>query len=179
MNEIQLILVDYVEKFKSGNVNAFDTIYDLSKKAVYYVGMNIIKNDQIVQDLMQETYIEFLQNINKIDYNRSIVAYLCTIIRNKALNYIEKSKREINLDHYENEDMYGSTSTNYDNSDLIDQIKSLLKPLEFEILLLHVIEEFSFKEISNIISKPLGTTLWMYNQAIKKVQKGLGKDYDI
>ena len=49
--------------------------------------------------------------------------------------------------------------------------KELLRPKEFEIVYLHLIEDLKFEDISKHINKPLGTVLWSYNNSIKKLRK--------
>ena len=43
-----------------------------------------------------------------------------------------------------------------------------------EVVTLHVINDLKFKEIAKIMKKPLGTVLWIYNKAIKKLRDKVG-----
>lgn len=40
---------------------------------------------------------------------------------------------------------------------------------------MHAINDLKFREIAEITQKPLGTVLWIYNKAIKKLQKKVGE----
>ena len=39
---------------------------------------------------------------------------------------------------------------------------------------MHVINDLKFREIAEIIHKPIGTVLWVYNKAIKKLKEKVG-----
>ena len=127
---------------------------------------------------MQDTFVSFLENIDRIDDNVSSLGYLMKISRNKALTYYRKKKKEIYLDQYENEGMYGSVSLKWNYAtELINKIKEILNHKEYEVFILKVINDHTHQEIAKILHKPLGTILWIYNNAIKKLQKGIGEEY--
>ena len=46
-----------------------------------------------------------------------------------------------------------------------------LNEKEREIVILHMIDNLKFKEIAKMKDKPLGTILWLYNKAIKKLKR--------
>jgi NTE family protein len=54
--------------------------------------------------------------------------------------------------------------------ELITALMKVLEPIEREIVLLHIIDEYTFKEIGKVLNKPLGTVLWMYQNALKKMR---------
>ena len=43
---------------------------------------------------------------------------------------------------------------------------------------MHAINDLKFKEIASITKKPLGTVLWIYNKAIKKLKEKVGEQDD-
>ncbi|MFA6936431.1 MAG: sigma factor-like helix-turn-helix DNA-binding protein, partial [Bacilli bacterium] len=49
---------------------------------------------------------------------------------------------------------------------------TVLTKEEREVVFLHINNDLKHREISKVINKPLGTVLWIYNKAIKKL-----KDY--
>ena len=63
-------------------------------------------------------------------------------------------------------------------SEEIFKLLDLLEPLEKEIIIMHVINDLKFREISKILNKPLGTVLWIYNKAIKKMKMEVGEFND-
>jgi RNA polymerase sigma-70 factor (ECF subfamily) len=47
---------------------------------------------------------------------------------------------------------------------------------ELEVFLLHIIDELKHREIAQIMNKPLGTITWIYNNAVKKMKRKVGKE---
>lgn len=48
------------------------------------------KDMAVAENLAQDTFYSFLENIKGIDRSRSPIGYLCCIAKNKALNHIKK-----------------------------------------------------------------------------------------
>lgn len=154
----------------------FKEFYDLTKKQVYFSAISIVNSSYVADDIVQDTYVNFLKNIDSFDDKRNVFAYLSTIARNLSINYYNKNKREIIDDEYvsttkdEEKDIYAEQR--------VKDILSLLdNETEREVITYHVILEYKFKDIASIIDKPLGTVLWIYNKAIKKLQERM-KNYE-
>ena len=61
---------------KEGNLSYFDEFFNATKNQVFYNILSITKNRTISEDLLQETYIKFLNSINKVDVDSSILGFL-------------------------------------------------------------------------------------------------------
>ena len=128
---------------------------------------------------MQDTYLKFLKNVHSIKENKDVLSYLFVMAKNQALDYYKKTKKEVYIDQYENEDVYGSVEAiKTFNSDLLEKIKKILNYEETQIIFLHAIFSYTHKEIAKILKKPLGTITWKYSRAINKLKEGLGDEYE-
>jgi RNA polymerase sigma-70 factor (ECF subfamily) len=158
---------DILKQLKKGDMSSFDEIYYKTNKAVYYAAYLILKDEDSALDIMQETYLQFLNNIKKIPLETEIVAYLTTTSKNKAINLYNRKKKEKEFAYLQKD--YSFSSLEY-NSGLIDVIKSTLNEKEFYVFMLKVIGGYSFKEISVLKNIPLGTATWLYQEARKKLE---------
>ena len=165
---------DIINELRVANYAHFDEFYNSTKKNVFFSIAAIVKDNSTIDDLMQDTYIKFLENISKYQSKTSINAYLSTIAHNIAINYYNREKR---LVHDEEVIDYISDDTkkknNYEEIEALELLKSL-DPVSKEIVVLHTINDLKFKEIANIVNKPLGTVLWIYNKALKELKKKAG-----
>lgn len=163
-------LDDIIEEFRDCNYNHFDEFYNETKKSVFFSIAAIVKDRDSIDDLMQDTYIKFLENIGKYKSKTNINAYLSTIAHNISINYYNREKRLVHdetiIDYQVSE---SNKSNNYQEIEVLDLLKSL-DDTSKEIVILHVINELKFKEIAKIVNKPLGTVLWIYNKAIKTLK---------
>ena len=97
MDEIRLVAL--CKLFKDGNFELFDEFVESTKKVIYYNIFSYTNNSAISEDLLQDTYVKFLEGIETLDLSKSIVGLLLVISKNLTLNYI---KRESKKDDYEN-----------------------------------------------------------------------------
>lgn len=150
----------------------FDEIYEGSRKSVFYAIYLVVKSVELSEDLMQETYVDFLEK--KIDKPlEESIALLVTMAKNKAINYYNRHKKE-------EEFINSLTSYSYYedsvlDTGLLDRIKENLDDGEYELFLLRVLGEYSFKEISKLKKIPVGTLTWKYQESRKKLQKVFGE----
>jgi len=167
MDNIHLI----IRELKQKNYQSFDAFYNLTKNQVFYAIISVVKDNDLAEDIMQDTYVKFLEKIDQYKDGANPYAYLSTIARNLAINTYNQRKREV----YSEEifETIPSPEENNDEEDIF-KILDLLDPDEREVVTLHIINNLKFREIVPIVDKPLGTVLWIYNKAIKKLKEKVG-----
>lgn len=162
-----------VVKMKNGNLEVFNAFYEECKKNIFYNIFALTKNHEISEDLLHDTFVKFLNEVSKVDVNKSISGYLMVMSRNLTLDYFKKHNR---IEEIEDDSLIPSdndSSNSIDQEILLNRIKKILNDKEFEVFVLHVLDDLSFKEIAKLRHRPLGTTLYQYNSAIKKLQEEL------
>ncbi len=163
-------LEHYVSLYKSGNGDAFDIIYEETKKSVYLSIYNIIKNKEVIADLMQDTYMKAISSIDMYKENTNFSAWISTIARNLAINYYNKYKKETIVDEVEEAYLF----TESPNNSIIDDAMRLLDDeTEKEIFFLHIVLNTKFKDIASNLDMPLSTVYFIYKNAISKIKENL------
>ena len=164
---------EIIKELKNNDYRSFDEFYSMTSKLVYYIIAGIIRNKDTVEDLMQDTYLKFIQNINSVNPNKNPNAYLAQIAKNLALNEFKKSKRVVVDDTY----FTNLKDHRYSGDSGIDLgIINHLIGLEKEVVTLKLIGDLKFREIAVMLDKPLGTIQWIYNNAIKKLREKVGEE---
>lgn len=138
-----------------------------TNKQLYVFIYDIIRNRQSSEDLLQETYMRFLNHIDKYKKNTNYFNFLVTIARNLAINEYHKQKRMV----YDEEYIYSVKEESPTDVPDLFYLLDYLNEKEREIVILHMIDNLKFKEIAKMKDKPLGTILWLYNKAIKKLKR--------
>lgn len=161
-----------IEEFRKQDYTHFDDFYQLTSKQIYFSAITIVKDHALAEDILQETYLSFLNHLSQYKKGANIYAYLSIIARNKSINLYKQQKRTI-----QNDEMLVQTSDQdpYGNSRIQTILHLLDSQIEQEIVTYHAIFEYKFHEISKIVQKPLGTVLWIYNKAIKKLKERIGE----
>jgi len=168
-----------VRRLQAGDRDAFDEIYVQTKKPVYYAILSILRDPSLSEDIMQDTYLKFLQNPSAYQ-ERNFLAYLVTIARHLAINEYHSRKRTDLADDLETlrelPTLEGSPETDYVKRTLIDRALSVLDPLEKNVVLLYNIADLTHKEIALALGKPIGTITWTYAKALRKIREALRKE---
>lgn len=161
-----------IKELKNNDYKSFDEFYNLTSRLVYYVIAGVIKNKQTIEDLMQDTYLKFLNNIGSVNPNQNPNAYLAQIAKNLAINEFNKQKRVVVDDSY-----FTNLKDSKDHEDFGIDL-GIINHLEFEekeIVTLKLIGNLKYREIASLLNKPMGTVQWIYNNAIKKLRKKVGE----
>ena len=159
-----------IEKFKKGHDSAFETLYEATKKRVYYTLLSLLKNPSDVDDVMQETYLKVIEKIHAYQTGTYFEAWVNQIARNTGLDYLRKQQATEPLDEVDYNPHLRVDST-------IEKrlyVKSLLDSLDEtdrEIVIRKALLDEKHKDIAKALNMPLGTVTWRYQQAIKKLKE--------
>lgn len=160
----------YIDALIEKDNSAFEVIYENTKRGVFSMILSIVNNKAVTEDLMQDTYMKMIEKIHQYKQGRNFYAWLLQIAKNTALDYYRKENKVKVYDPQENEHMFDSESMDQNNYAVYDMIKPL-DDEEKQIVLLRIVSDLKFKDIATVVEKPIGTVLWIYNKAIKKLQE--------
>lgn len=163
-----------VKKLKKGYSEYFDELYDATKNGVFFMIKSIVKDYSLSEDIMQDTYISFINKLDDIDENGNIYAYLLQTAKNKALNEVKKDARLVGVDYLENMECDEPDTF----TPLLDFAKTHLENSEWRILKLTVVDGYRRVEVAKILNKPVATVNWQYNKILKKVEIMYKEVYD-
>lgn len=165
-------LKELLIQLQNDKMEYFDEFYNLTKNKVFYMAYSILQDYHLSEDILQDTYVKFLKHKNKVKVDGNILSYLLEISKNLSLNYVNKHKKVVNIDNiiFKYEEQY---QEEFEELKLVKDMKKILNENEFQIVILKIINELTNNEIAQLLNKPLGTVLWTYNNAIKKLRRNL------
>ena len=157
------------EELQKGNMEYFDEFYDLTKRGVFSMAYSILHNKEDSENVMQDTYLKFLERLPHMKKDKSVLAYLMQTAKNLSLNiYKTYQKRDAS---YPIENI--SEEMKIEDDTIMNVMKKVLKPKERQIVLMHCLYDMTHKEIASTLHRPIGSITWAYNNAIKKLQEAL------
>ncbi|MBU1144283.1 MAG: sigma-70 family RNA polymerase sigma factor [Firmicutes bacterium] len=170
-----------VKLLQEGNLTVFDEIYHQTYRSVFFSVLPILKDESLTEDIIQDTYMKMLENIQKYK-EKNFFAYLITIARNTAINEYNKRKKttytDDNIDLFVTYPLINHLEISLENEQIIKDSLSVLDEVEKNVFLLYNVENMTHKEISSVFNKPIGTITWIYAKAIKKIRKHLKEAED-
>ena len=140
----------------NGQKECFTLIYDrYSFRLMRYLG-TMLRDQELIADVAQDVWVKVFQNVKKYRPGGSFVSWLFTIARNTTIDFIRKSKGKPTalqslLPEAELIETFPANNPGPHEvfKDEPECLRSL-SPLMREVLLLRVVEELPYKEISEI-----------------------------
>jgi len=168
---------------------------DFSQQAMQYApqlysaAMRMTRNRSDAEDLVQETYLRAYRSFSTFSEGTNLRAWLFRILTNTFINsYRSKQRRVQETELNDVEDLYlyrrisGVDVASRSAEDTLfelftdDEVKAALEALPdaFRLpVLLADVEEFSYKEIAEMLDIPIGTVMSRLHRGRKAMQKAL------
>lgn len=134
-------------------MNEFERIYLAYFNDVYKFILSMSKNENIAEEIVQETFFKALKNINSLSNEDSVKSWLFQIAKNTYFTYISKNNKSIPLDKINdiaNDIDIEKEFLNKETNKKILKIAHHLKEPYKEVFYLRVFSGLSFKEIADI-----------------------------
>ena len=160
-----------------------EKIYNEAYKAVYWTAMSLLKNEADAEDIVQDTFVSFMESYSDLTDTTKATALLKKIAANKCLDRIKLAKTD-NMDEefFDNveaipEDFLPDSIVESDEMRRIvmDIINNSLSEDVRRTLILFYFDEMSTKEIAEALGVPQGTVLRRLNFARNKIKKEVEK----
>jgi RNA polymerase sigma-70 factor (ECF subfamily) len=158
---------------------------------LFAAAMRLTRNQADAEDLVQETFLKAYRAYDRFEEGSNLRAWLYRILTNNYSNtYRAKQRRPDETDLEDVEDLYlyrrlgsleaalASRSAEDQLFDLFtdDEVKAALEalPETFRLpVLLADVEEFSYKEIAEMLDLPIGTVMSRLHRGRKAMHKSL------
>ncbi len=139
------------------------------------------------EDVGQETFIRFYQNLSDFRGESSVVTFLTRIAINLSLNELKRRKRQFQRDMplEAARSIAGEDARDYDpdQKEIVQRAIQQLSPKHRAVIVLRLVEGYSTKETAHILKLAHGTVLSRLSRALEKLKEllepYLGKDYEI
>lgn len=158
----------------------FDSSILQLSSALRPFAINLTKNVEEANDLLQDTMYRAISNRDKFRDGTNLKAWLFTIMKNIFINnYRRKMKRNTIIDTTDNMYFLNSSETTIENGAsakfVMDDLKAAIQKLsdEFRVPFMMHYEGFKYHEISEELNLPLGTVKSRIFFARKELKKEL------
>ena len=156
-----------LDKVCDGDKTAFADIYNDMKTPIFTIICRITHNHEQAEDVLHDLFVKLYQSPPNLSV-KNPRAWIFQMARNLAINGT-RVPRTVALDEdFENPGTSFSDTLAL-NIDMERAMKSLPSD-ELEIVSLRIYGDLKFREISRILNIPLGTALWKYQKAIKRLR---------
>ena len=178
------LIMDYLE----GNENALGVLVDRYLSLAYNFAFQLTRDREASEDVVQESFIKAWKNIRGWKRESSFKTWLFAITRNTAIDWLRKRK-DLTLSTYENEagkNLLTETLVDENPSPLelleraedatfVANLLEELDPLYRDVINLRYGDNLTFKEIGEILRRPLHTVKSQHRRAIIALRRARTK----
>lgn len=162
-----------VSKLVSGDKSAFESIYHRYSKDLYYYALGFIKNKEVAEDIVQETFVYLWKNHNNVSLKYPIWAYLQRIVKNACLNYFRHQEVEKKYSDSLEEEVFNEEER-AELLELISEVKDAINRLPEQcrkIFVLSCVEGLKYGEVAEDLGVSLNTVKSQVKIAYKKIRE--------
>jgi len=179
-------LSDYelIKQFMNGSQPSIEELITRYKSKVYTYILLMVKNQQLAEDLFQETFIKVIQSLkmNKYKDKGKFVSWIIRIAHNLVIDHFRKEKQinTCNNEDYE-ADLFNSSKFSAKNIEqiivqdqIIKDVRKLIDELpddQREVVMLRHYGQLSFKEIAEQTDVSINTALGRMRYALINMRK--------
>jgi RNA polymerase sigma factor (sigma-70 family) len=154
---------------KKSDPQAFSVLYDNYSRALFGVIKKIISDNNIAEDLLQDTFIKIWNSRNMYDPSKGrLYTWMLNIARNTSIDYLrsKRNKQEEKIQRTDNI-VHGRSSTEINTDGIgIKKIVDSLKEEQRKLIDLAYFEGYTHEEIADKLNIPLGTVKTRIRSAI-------------
>ena len=178
---------ELITKYKKGNEKAFEELTNRHKNKIFTTILLIVKDSEVAEDLLQETFIKAIKTIHSGRYNEEgkFLPWISRIAHNMAIDYFRKQKRYPMIMMEDGSNVFNTlefAENPYENSQIQKEEHAKLRELiqnlpdtQREVLMMRHYMQLSFQEIAEHTGVSINTALGRMRYALINLRKQMNQ----
>jgi RNA polymerase sigma-70 factor (ECF subfamily) len=163
---------------KAGDNASFSRLVDLYGRRCYGYFYRLTGSRDVSDDLLSELFAKLVLKIRTYDRG-SFESWLFTVASNVFHDWLRSKQREQKLMESRVKQLEEQkTESKASDGEKLDELQNQLSRLDDdtrELIMLRFYSQASFKEIAEMRSEPIGTTLSKLHRGLKKLREAMGQ----
>ncbi|GAB4402047.1 MAG: sigma-70 family RNA polymerase sigma factor [Microscillaceae bacterium] len=176
-----------VSFYQKGDERAFEILVNRHKDKIFTTILLIVKDTNIAEDLLQDTFIKAVKTIKSGKYNEQgkFLPWISRIAHNLAIDFFRKERRYPTVVMEENANVFNTLSFAEDSVESAQIRKETFRKLRLmiqklpekqrEVLIMRHYAEMSFQEIADATNVSVNTALGRMRYALINLRKQMKK----
>lgn len=174
---------ELIQRAANKDQSAIEQLYHMTNDNVYYSIKTMIQSEDIVMDIMQDTYLKAFSSLSQLKEPTAFRAWIKRIAHNKTVDYLRKTKpvmfsEMVSVDSDEMLDFKDERTASMpeevldqkETSRLIGEILDVLSEEQRIAVGMFYFDNMSIKEIAEILAVSENTVKSRLNYARKKIE---------
>ena len=154
-----------IQRFKNGEINAFDEIVRKYQKQVYNIAYGYIGNYEDAYDVSQEVFMKVYKSLGKLKDNASFIFWLRRITLNACTDYVRLQINETSIEdvsyigdcYYTDNEASDKLTESSELEKMITKAIQRLPKKQQKVFVLRHYEGLALKDIAETLNCSLGT----------------------
>ncbi len=159
-------------RLKNGDIDALDELYFLASSSVYSYALSVLGSRHDAEDALHDCIVKIYASAKSYKPQGKPFAWIIRIAKNICIDRMRLCKKEVvsSLDD-EADSLPVNPIADEEDRLMIQSFLSALSPEERQIVSLHLISGFTFREIAKALVRPAPTVMTKYRRALIKLRK--------
>ncbi len=166
-------LAEIIKGCKAGDSESFSQLVDIYGRRCYGYFYRLTGNSEVSDDLLSELFVKLVEKIGSYK-GGSFKSWLFKVASNVFHDYLRGKQRQRKLLEVQKRQLERKTSERKRaDAESIDKLQIQLRKLDAdtrELIMLRYYSQLSFREIAQMRSEPIGTTLSKVHRGLKKLR---------
>lgn len=176
---MDVVDITLLQRLKKGDKKALTELYNSYWKPLYISSYNLLKEKELCEEIIQDVFIDFWNQRDKLQIKISVKSYLYACVRYKVFNEFRKTKMK-NIELFEDLNdrfQYATPETKVMHQELVLQVETIVNTLPKkcqEVYRLSREKQLSHKEIAKKLNISTKTIENHITHALKILRTCLG-----
>jgi len=182
---------ELLQSYIGGEKRSFETLVKRHKAKLFATILQIVKDRDVAEDLMQETLIKIVNVIQDRKYNEEgkFLPWAVRVARNLSIDYFRREKRNpllrntdaVNLmeNRFRTDENREKQLIREENTSMVRRLINQLPDKQKEVLIMRHYNEMSFKEIAEQTNVSINTALGRMRYALVNLRKLADEQRDV
>lgn len=154
---------------------AYRLLVDRYKHALYRHCFAIVRDEDVAEDIAQQTFITAYYKLSSFDQSRRFSTWLFKIATNNALNWLKKASKEVSMTDDVLASIPATDNATHEQAlhDELHRAVRRLNPKYQAVISLYYWQGLSYQDISHAVGAPLGSVKGWMKRAKTQLRKEL------
>lgn len=173
-------ITELVKMAANGDRAAFDSLYERTKKGVWFTCISLLKNEENAKDIMQDTYLAAFEKLGTLENPAAVQTWLNKIAANKCKNFISAKSNSTLANNIEEvlenvpDDKFLPEDYVMDAEKrriIMDIIEDALSANQYTTIILYYFDEMTVAEIAELMNCHEKTVQYRLKTARLKIKE--------
>ncbi|WP_239004787.1 RNA polymerase sigma factor [Paenibacillus tepidiphilus] len=162
------MIEEAIDKVSAGERQAYTTVIQAYEKQIYTYCFYILRSREEAEDAVQDIFVKVYRELGRYERRASFSAWLYKIAYHHCLDQLRQNKRRSRLLSLYQMHLRDGNDGQRDGA-LVDTLFAGLTSEESALLILHVVEQYSFEEMAEITGRSPAALRKRYERLRKKL----------